>query len=367
MLNSTRKINMNNPFKYIVLLLLLTTGQFAFAQADTAKEKAQMMATQAILFEGQGKIAEAIPLLEGAKKLDSGNINYPYELAVIYYTRKDYAKAQQILEPLLNHKDVSGMIYQVLGNVYDDLGKTDLAVSTYEKGLKLFPKTAELYLEMGIIQLKKKEYNMALQYFEKGIVANPIYASNYYRATKLFCNSSEPVWGVIYGEIFMNLERNSDRTAEISKLLVDTYKNHIRFPRDSSFSVSFSTTVSIFADKNVKPFAKACYEPTVMMSMLSEKKVDVNALCRMRKKFIESYIRSGNYQQYPNALFSYQYKVLKAGHMDAYNHWILQEGDKAVYNSWLDNNKDAWDKFLKWYKKNPLLLDDNFKFYRAQY
>ena len=67
---------MNNSHKYIVLLLLLTTGQFAFAQADTAKEKAQMMATQAILFEGRGKTAEAIPLLEGAKKLDSGNINY---------------------------------------------------------------------------------------------------------------------------------------------------------------------------------------------------------------------------------------------------------------------------------------------------
>ena len=358
---------MNNSHKYIVLLLLLTTGQFAFAQADTAKEKAQMMATQAILFEGRGKTAEAIPLLEGAKKLDSGNINYPYELAVIYYTRKDYAKAQQILEPLLNHKDVSGMIYQVLGNVYDDLGKTDLAVTTYEKGLKLFPKTAELYLEMGIIQLKKKEYNMALQYFEKGIVANPMYASNYYRVTKLFCNSSEPVWGVIYGEIFMNLERNSDRTGEISKLLFDTYKKHINFPRDSSFSVSFSTTISLIPDKTKKPFAKDFYEPTVMVSMLGEKKVDISSLCRMRKKFVDSYIRSGNYQRYPNALFSYQYKVSKAGYIDAYNHWILQDGDTTAFSSWLGSNKNNWDKFMTWFKKNPLLLDDTYKFYHEQY
>lgn len=52
----------------------------------------------------------------------------------------------------------------------------------------------------------------------------------------------------IYGEIFMNLERNSTRTFEISKLLYDTYKSQITFNKDT-IHVSFSKNNIINVDK----------------------------------------------------------------------------------------------------------------------
>ena len=167
-------------------------------------------------------------------------------------------------------------------------------------------------------------------------------------------------------------EKNSKRTDEISKLLFDTYKKNIRFPRDSSFQVNFSrpsTYVVFDTAKNKKktPFAKAVYEPTLMLALLNEKNVDLNSLSRMRKYFVESYFKSGTYEKYPNVLFDFQYRVLKAGHWDAYSHWILFKGDEAAGNQWVNANRAKWDNFTKWYLKNKLLLDKNYKFYSSQY
>ena len=356
---------MKNLCKLLAGISLLIFVQKTFSQ--TKKEIALLHAKQALYYEDSGKYKEAIPLLEKAIKLDSGNINYPYELAIAYCNSNEYLKAQNILEPLLTHPNVSGMVYHILGNVYDNLGKPALAISTYETGIKLFPKSGAIYFELGNIQLKKKDFNIALDWFEKGIVAEPGYASNYYRAAILFFNSSEPVWGMIYGEIFLNLEKNTLRTSAMSKLLFDNYRKNIRLPKDSSFSVSFFTTIALLADKNKKPFAKTVYEPTIMLSILPEKGVDLHSLCRMRKRFIESYIRSENYLRYPNVLFDYQYRVLKAGYMDAYNHWILQEGNQQAYKAWISANSKQWDNFIKWFIKNNIPLDDNYKFFRAQY
>ncbi len=353
------------------LFLFLIIIQIADAQSN--KEKALNNVKQALVLEDKGKLDEAIKFLEEARGFDPETVTISYELAIAYYSKGDYEKAKTLLESLLTRKDMFGTIYQVLGNCYDKLGKPEKAIETYESGLKKFPNTAELYLELGTMHLSKKEYDKALESYEKGIETNPAFPSNYYWAAKIFCNSDEALWGMIYGEIFLNLERNSKRTDEISKLLYDTYKKHIRFPRDSGYVVSFSKTgiAAIFdnshKDKSKITFAKGAYEPTLMLALINEKTVDINSLCRVRKYFIESYFKNGLYLKYPNMLFDFQYRVLKAGHIDAYNHWVIYKGDEAGCNNWITANRQKWDSFMKWFTKNLLLPDKNYKFYRGQY
>lgn len=355
-----------NIIKTILLFLFVfISGPSLFAQTDS--DNAANNAKQALVYEGNGKTMEAIPFLKKAIQLDSGNINYPYELAVAYYNVKEYAEAKKILEGLLDHRNIFALVYHLLGNVYDDMGKPDLAIKTYENGLKKYPGSAELYYEMGNMLLKNKDYKGGLQFYEKGIKANPLYPSNYYRAAKLFCISNESVWGMIYGEIFMNLEKNTERTAEMSKLLYNTYIRQIKKANDGSFTVNFSNTLFSVKDTARPSFAKFLYEPTIRSSMRNEKNIDVDALCRMRKKFVETFINSNLYLQYPNALFTYQYKVLKAGHIDAYNHWVLAEGDTKAYKEWLKHHQKNWDNFGYWIRKNRIPLDDNYKFFREQY
>jgi len=360
--------------KYLLISLLILPGLFTNAQVvKDNKEKASNNAKQALLLEEKEKYDDAILLLTEAIKFDPENINYPYELALAWYSKGNYKAAIQLLEALVNRKDVMGTVFQVLGNAYDKMGDREKAIVIYEKGLVKFPNSAELHLELGNMDLIKKQYDKAIAHYEKGIAINPGFASNYFWAAKLFCNSEDPVWGMIYGEIFLNLERNSSRTDDISKLLSDTYKKCIRFPKDSTFSVSFSKRLVVSPNtidvselgKKEAPFTKAVYEPLHMLALLNESTNDIPTLCRVRTYFIQSYFSNSYYLKYPNPLFDFQYRVWKAGYMDAYSHWVLYKGDELGNNQWIKANSKQWDDFMKWFKKNEMKLDTKYKFLRT--
>ncbi|MEO6831766.1 MAG: tetratricopeptide repeat protein, partial [Chitinophagaceae bacterium] len=227
---------------FVGFLSFFLFGRYGFAQIskDLALEKAE----KAIQLEDEeGKYDEAIKLFAEAEKLDPDKFDYPYEMAYALSKKKEYPKAIKILEGLLDHPNVTARAYQALGNAYDFNNQPAKAIETYENGLKRFPDAGELYLERGNMDLFKKDYENALSYYEQGIKLDPKFPSNYYWASIIYCSSSEEVWGMIYGEIFMNLERNSKRTAEISKLLFDTYKSGIQFTSDTSMTVSFSQSI----------------------------------------------------------------------------------------------------------------------------
>jgi tetratricopeptide (TPR) repeat protein len=363
---------MNKALKIIGLLTMIFIGQISNGQ--TNKEQALEKAREGIRLEDEeGKFDEAIKLFGEAQKLDSENINYPYELAYAFISKKEYDEAASILEKLLNHKDIHAKVYQALGNVYDYQGNPRKAIAIYEKGIKQFPNSGEIYLELGNMRLIEKDYNEALSYYEKGIEVDPKFPSNYYWASKIYCSSDEEVWGMIYGEIFMNLERNSKRTAEISKLLFDTYKSEIKFTSDTSFGVSFSksATINVNDSKGSKkfklPFGTGAYGMTLSMAVIGETAIDINSLSNIRTRFIELYFKSDNAKNYPNILFDYQQKVINAGHFEAYNHWILMKGDENGFEKWHSENTKKWDDFVNWFSDNQLQLNLSHRFYRTQY
>jgi tetratricopeptide (TPR) repeat protein len=364
---------MQRTLKIIGFFLGLLSISSAFAQSK--QEKAYEKGKAAIQLMDAGKFDESIQLLEEAQKLDPNEINYPYEIAYAYYAQKEYKKASKQLESLTGHKNVKALIFQLLGNCYDNLGKSDKAIKTYEAGLKLFPNSGELYLELCVVQMMKKEYNKALTYCEKGIEVAPKHASNYYWAAKLYLSSAEEVWGMIYGELFMNLERNTKRTAEISELLYKTYKSEIKWTSDTSMGVSFSKNATIYVGandlKNLEkmklPFGVGIYEPMLMLSAMTEKKINLESLNKIRTKFVELYYKNEHDKKYPNILFDFQNKILKEGHFEAYNYWLLMKGDEDTFIAWQKEHTEAWDAFEKWFKEHKLKISDTNKFHRTQY
>lgn len=341
---------------------------------ETDQERAKQKAMQAIRLEDeQGKYDEAIALFEEAGKLDPGNINYPYEMAYAYSGKKEYTKATVILERLLQHKQVNARVYQALGNAYDYMGDSAKAAATYRKGMQQFPNAGELYLEMGNMFLVKEKYNEALSYYERGIEVDSKFPSNYYRASKIFLGTTEEVWGMLYGELFMNLERNTKRTEEISRLLYKTYKSEIKITSDTSYEVSFSkqATLNIPDVKDAKhiklPFGMGCYEMILSLAIVNEKQINIESLNRIRSRFVDVFFSEDFAQKYPNILFDYQRKIKEAGHLEAYNHWILMAGDQEGFNKWVNNNKVQWDGFVQWFSEHRLILDRTHRFYRTQY
>jgi len=356
---------MSKPFTLLTILLagLLSLNATAQTNIETAHQKG----VDAVKFEDAGKFDEALQLLNEAAKLDPANIDYPYEMTYCYYGKKEYQKVIDVLEKLKDAPNSFDRLYELLGNSYDMLGNSDKAIATYREGLKKLPNSGVLYLELGVIPLYKKDYNSALNYFEKGIEVQPGFPSNYYWAARLYSGSDDKVWGMLYGEIFINLERNSERTQEISKLLFDTYKSSISYPSPGKISVAFSknTVVSLDKDKISMPYSMV-YEPVMSLAVAGETAIDLNSLDRIRLNFLKFYDQKFN-KDYPNALFSYQNQVLQSGNLEAYNHWLLSEGDVPAFNTWKIANSDKWGKFLNWFTANPIKLDENNKLNQTQY
>ena len=362
---------MKITIKTFGILLFLIAGHITFAQTNT--EKALEKGKEAIKLMDNGDVDKSIILLKEAQILDPGRFDYPYEIAYAYHLKKDYKEAISILEKISKHKDVSERLFQLLGNTYDLIGNSDKAFKVYDEGLKLFPNSGMIYLEKGNVHWGKQDYIKALSFYEKGIEVDPTFPSNYYRAARIYCNSSEEVWGMIYGELFMNLERNSERTSEISKLLYDTYKREIKFLSDTSFSMSFSKNATIDVsdlkdpNKLKLPYGIGVYEPNLMISILPAKSIDINSLDQIRSSFIDNYYSSGYDKKYSNVLFSYQKTVKDAGHIEAYNHWILMKGDEEAFEKWRVTNENKWNTFVKWFSDNGLEISSTHKFYSGQY
>ena len=304
-------------------------------------------------------------------KIEPKNFYLNYEKALAYSRNGEYAVSNKILAKLTKEKPINVHVYHLMGCNYSYLGNVKKANKTFLDGLKQYPNSGILYLELGTIARVQKDFDLAIQYYEKGIEVDPMFPSNYYWLSKIFMNSTEKLWGVMYGEMFLLLEASGHRNNEVSELLFNVYANNINFKSKDTISVSFSKINGVVVDTkdlSVKPpFGLLVYEPTLLMSILGEDGIDLPALARIRKRFIINYFTGEYASRYPNVLFDFQKKILDSQHWDAYNYWLLRQGDISFFQEWLENNKDQFDDFANWYNENGIKLNARKKLLRSQF
>ncbi len=348
--------------KNLFLILVSFISLNAWSQRN---EVAWDKAKEAIKLMDEGKIDESIVLLKECEKIDKEDYTYPYEIAYAYVLKKEYETAINILDKTKQYKNANSKVYQMSGNCYSYQGKPELAIKEYEAGIKKFPNAGNLHLEKGNIFLSQKKYNDAIQNYERGIQADPSFPSNYYRLALLYLNSNDKLSGLLYGEIFMNLERTTNRTTEISKLLFDTYKQSIQI-NDDETKIDFCEI--IIDAKNLKNndiILPLCgvFGKNFILSILNQKEINLKTLSEIRIEFIKNYYEE-DYKKYPNVLFEYHKTMLDKGLLDSYNNYILQMGASDEFLEWKNSNKEKYDEFVQWYTTpvNYLKIDDKNKF-----
>jgi tetratricopeptide (TPR) repeat protein len=354
--------------KKITFILFLWLGNYiVFAQTNA--EKAMDVMMEGIKLVDENKLDEAITTFTQAQKLDAKNIDITYEIAHCYYTKGDFKTAIPYLEKIVKNPKALDHVYQLLGNSYDNEFRKQEAFATYKKGLEKYPNSGPLYTEMGVLHISKKELQKALNYFEKGIQVDPTFASNYYHASKLFCASPNKMWGLLYGEIFMNMDRNSKRTQEISKVLFDTYAKGFRIENDKIKNVNFcSDTNTVVKNKPNKKinYGKEIYELILLSSSIDKDVINIATLQQIRASFAKLYTEKYN-TDYPNILFAYHQQMIEANVMEAYTYWLLNKGNEFEFKLWANENRTSFNTFLKWFGEHPLVIDETHKIHRVDY
>lgn len=323
--------------KFTFSLLLLFTTYLPLA-AQTVAELQETAKT----FMRQGDYTNAIVVLKRTYQMAPDNIQLAKDLALCYYFQKDYYNGLQIINPVLDNKNADDQCYQIAGNMYRQQDKLSDCEKLYKKALKRFADSGPLYNDLGEVQLANKNTD-AIKTWEKGIEVDPTYSKNYYNAAKFYFYSLDKVWALIYGEIFINMETNTARTAEIKEILLNGYKK-------------LFTDVDIEkANKDKTAFTVQYVQVMNKQASLATSGINTETLTMIRTRFIIDWFNSSNKPAFK--LFDLHQQLLKEGMFDAYNQWIFTAADNlSAYENWIKTHPAETTQFLNFQKARTLKM-----------
>lgn len=312
--------------------MLVAISSYAQPQDQNLQETARG-------FMRSGDFDNAILVLNRAIQNEPNSLDLQKDLALAYYYKRDYAKALEVVNPMLDRDDADVMAFQIGGNVYKALEEVKDAEKMYRKALKKFPTSGALYSEYGELLWAKKDFE-AITQWEKGIKEDPSYAGNYYNAALYYYYTKDKVWSLLYGEIFVNMESLTERAAAMKGLLLSAYKEKLFVDGDMLKD----------QDKKLSEFGKAFLQTMGRQSSLANKGLTTETLTALRTRFILDW--SANYaKKFPFKLFDYQQQLIREGMFEAYNQWLFGTVENLpAYDNWTKTHMEAYNKFSAFQK-----------------
>ena len=321
-------------------LFLLLTGTYA-QDVSELQEAAKT-------FLRKGDYANASLVLNRALQLDPKNISVRKDLAVDYWLQKENEKGLNIIRPIIDRNDADEKVFLIAAMLNKSSNDFKEAEKVYKKGIKKFPGSGVLYNDYGESLWSQGDVN-AVKQWERGIEKDPEYTGNYFNAAKYYFFSTEKIWGLIYGEMFVNMETFTSRTAEMKNILFDGYKKLFSEPE-------------YFKIKHDQENFESDYLATMAKELnLSSLGITVETLTMVRSRFIlDWYEKYG--RKFPFRLFEYHRQLLQDGVFDAYNQSIFGIAQNLqAYQNWTSTHSQDYSEFVRYQKFKP------FKVAKGQY
>lgn len=317
--------------RFFIALLISSVTITAIAQdAGELHETART-------FMRQGDYSNAILVLNRAIKLQPNNIEIAKDLGLNYYFAKDFTKALEIYKPILDRVEADDQCFQVAGDIYLAQDDAKECEKVYKRGLKKFPESGPLYNELGELLWAQKDYS-AIKQWEKGIETDPGFSKNYYNACKYYYFTTDKVWSILYGEIFLNIEPSSATSPEIKNILLEGYK---KLFADADLEKNNT-------DKN--SFVQAFVQTMNKQSALAATGINAESLTMIRTRFILDWF-TGFETKFPFKLFDLQRQLLQEGMFEAYNQWIFTAAyNLPAYQNWITLNTAEYNELSRFQK-----------------
>ena len=314
--------------RQILFSFFFITGTlFAYAQepdAATLHETAKQ-------FMRSGDWNNAVMVLTKALAKEPGSMAIKKDLALTQYYQRDFAAAKENVNQLLEREDADVQVYQIAGNIYKALDELKDCGRIYRKGLKIFSETGSLYAEYGELLWMQQDPDCMNQWLA-GIEKDPGYSGNYYFASKARYAQGSMVWALLYGEIFINLESYSKRSAEIKALLFEAYKKYFSAAPAAVKQNTFIDEVSKQLNKN---------QSVVMSGITTE------SLIMLRTRFLLDWMHESA-GKYPYRLFEHHAQLLQEGMFEAYNYWIFEAASNLNnYDKWIKEHANPYQEFTR--------------------
>lgn len=299
-------------------------------------------------FMQAGDNKNAIIVLNQALLADKNNLDLQKDLVQAYYLDRNFSKGLEVVKPMIGRSDADVETFQLAGNIYKALEQVKDCEKMYRTALKKFPKSGPLYSEFGELLWARKDYS-AIEQWEKGIDVDPTYGGNYYNAALYYFYTKDKIWGLLYGEIFVNMESLSERGAAMKELLFQAYKEKVFADADITKDI----------DNTKNEFAKAYLTSVSKQLPLAAKGINTEVLTMVRTRFILDWY-AANAERFPYKLFDLQQQLLKDGMFDAYNQWLFGPVENlAAYENWTKAHAEEFKAFTNFQKTRVFKMPGN--------
>lgn len=337
-------------WKRSVLLWLILGGIHAHGQ-----QTASQLRESAMAYQRQGDYANAVIVLNRALEQAPGSTELQTDLAFVYYLQRDFGKALELIKPLTEREDAEIRTFQIAGNVYRAIAEISACEKMYRRALRKYPDSGPLNAEYGELLVARRDILGALEQWEKGIQLDPSYPANYYHAARYYFSNGEMLRSLIYGEIFLNMDTYSGKTAEIKELLLEGYKNFYANPNGPKLSTL----------KKRSAFEDAYKTALLAQSTVASLGIDVNRLVMIRARFVLDWYRgAGN--NFPHRLIEHQRQLLREGLFEAYNQWLFGAVSNAVeYQMWTGTHAEDIAAFSR-FQQNRVFRMPSGQYYVAE-
>ncbi len=335
-----------------ILFLFIYTG--VIAQEKWPSPEIEQMYRHAEENVQKGNLRDAIIIYRQAVFIAPGKMLLCRGLGNALFLSGKYSDAEDILISYLDRKDniADDKCYQVLAASYIAQMQYKKAETILDQGLERFPGSGLLYNELGELKFRGLDKEGSLNAMIDGIEKDPGFALNYYAAAMAYLQTNRVMWGLLYGEIYVNIAPDTTGFEQLKAVLFTGYKT------------MFENMVSVAGKENrdaLKSAADKGFEAAIQKIFLSltpvvSDGITTENLAMVRTRFLMDWY-TNNSSRYPYSLFTWHDKLIKTGHFEIYNEWLFGKAENAgQYAAWNTFHEGDMERFIKWKKDNPLLV-----------
>ncbi|HRK04250.1 MAG TPA: tetratricopeptide repeat protein [Chlorobiota bacterium] len=353
----------------IVLLTLgiTTPGAAQYIVPDAAmKDSIKKEVTKAMDYMEFGQGEDAMRVWRRIIDMDPGNPAFRYEFGVSAVLARRYDTARTVVEPIYRDSIFRDQGYQLMGMIYLYLQDTLKARETFEAGLAKYPKSGRLHYELGSYHTVAGRLEQGMDFWIQGTRVEPTFPTNYFWVAKMHANGPNKIWTLIFGEVFLNLERNTEKTKEMSELVFRTWNagmrlgdtiDPINFAHDSLLEKPGPTGASTMPFEMAFEYTAATSAQPFIPDNGVLPRLTMQQLVDLRYRMIAQWRRSGYDTLYTNSLIDWNIELQKSGWFKEYLRWLYSWGDKKEMNDWFLKNERRYDTFLAWFTTNGMKFD----------
>ena len=341
--------------KFFVFAMVMGVGPAAFGQI----ERIEALTKEGIALHDKGDYPAAIEKYQQVLRYDPNSDLMNYEIAFSYAQNKNYYKAIEHCDIVLNGKGQSQMLAVVLkGDCLDNLGKVKDADTFWKKSLKQYPQQYLLWLNYGIRSNKAGEPDVAEDAFLRALDLKGDHPGSHWNLAQLKLRRGDKLKGILGLYFFLMLENNTPRAAEaLSTLLANLDIPETGQSKDSTkinLNISFPVSHSKLSRTDLGEVG--LYLITTMNAELSKNKNQWEALSYNTDKIflLLGEIQSQGEKRVEDYWWGFYipffYHLNSAGYSEAMAYHIATAAHDPVAESWKKYNHEKMEAFAAWLK-----------------